>query len=732
MIPLPTRLGLWAAVFAWVGVVGVALAQGGDRGGYVPGGDPAVPHPGTVPNMHPQLAAPPPDVKWEQILTSQRFHGFMNTVEVDPTNPEHLLVGTKEGTIVRSLDGGVTWRELELFPFVIAERSLQVPKRPSLKGGIIEGIVTVLQPPGALRLFEFPRLNRGNALEYAVFPEGLTGPIARGTGSVRFNQSTVNFNRARPITGELSQLVQARPMTGPGTTGGFRPGSYVDVFYIAGGLSRRDAFSTRATMGRREETVPVRLIAVCPGNPFSVLAVTSKELYGSPDGGETYVRLMRIPGRIRMRRVRCSYRDPKRVLVATRYGAFVSSDGGTTFDPELTARPGDAATAVNFGNPDHTGKEIALIALGVRLFRGHPDGDEGLEWAYPNFNNSDTAPWTKINDVIATPNGQIWLATMDGVRLSRDNGNTWEVVAPLLFNNHKVVQIAATGNEWGGLRIGVFVDDCPLPPLQRRAICRNHFVYATDDGGHTWYPFFVGMGRRIINWMTASPYVPGERGHWWVITEDALWTDRSPFAEQRKSPHIDRQIRAWAKERLRKTPSLYWAKETSFRHLKLSRDAMDDMWRRARGQAAIPEVRLLFDAERIDTDADEFFLRRDGAPLTVRDVDAAVSSRFWSIQMQLRWQLARAKVYLASRTDPNDSGEANATRKELYELRRQVDYLVEDLWHERIMHLRRLADGMTDEYQIAVLQERTDLLELLLEFWMGRPLPTLPRRLESG
>lgn len=704
--------------------LGVAAADADDEGGkelakrnyrkdtrkYVPGGDPNIPHPGVVPNMNPTLETPPPEFAWQQILANQRISGQFNTIEVDANNPDRVFVGTYEATIVRTDDGGVTWRELELLPFTISARQVQVPTRPSLNGGVSESYDGTLQPPGALPLFENARLGLDSNYSLAIFPDDV---------------SEVVFYDGAPAR---NGIFPPNNVDGAGVTFGDAEASYVDVFYRSGGLERRDTLLTRAVRGRAFETSPVRMIAICPGNDFSVFAATYDELFGSTDEGITWVRLMRIPGMVRMHRVRCSRRNPKRMLVGTDFGLFYSTDGGNSFDPELTARPGEPAYAVNFGNVDETGNEIALVALDVRLFRGHPDSQAGLDWAYPNFDNPETAPWARITSITATPDGQIWLATRDGLRVSRDNGVNWEIVAPWLFNAHPVQQVLASGNEHGGLRIAVFVEDCPEPPLKRfpttstMVRCRNSFIYATDDGGKSWFPWFVGVSRRRPVWMAATPYVEGEPGRWFIATGGGVWATHSGFDAQRGAPDVDEESQRWATKQLRINPSLYDVKEISFDHFKLSRDALENMWYRARYSGAfLPDIRVLANYNRGTS-----HVVRDQDGDVIKVADERTTDAFWDVAVQARWFTFDMLAYFAFGIDA--PGEDNETRGELYELRRQIDFIVEDVWHERVMLLRRLRDGMRDDYQISVIRERIELLELTLEFWMGQPLPSVKRR----
>jgi hypothetical protein len=68
-------------------------------------------------------------------------------------------------------------------------------------------------------------------------------------------------------------------------------------------------------------------------------------------------------------------------------------------------------------------------------------------------------------------------------------------------------------------------------------------------------------------------------------------------------------------------------------------------------------------------------------------------------------------------------------KAELYELQKQVGFVVEDAWHERRMHLTRLArDGVVEELQARILEARVEVLEALLETWIGAPIDSVGRR----
>ena len=71
-----------------------------------------------------------------QILAAPRIGDRLSALAIDPSNPDHIYVGTEEGTVVRSTDGGITWQESQLSPFNVLARSVggpvRIPTLPSL------------------------------------------------------------------------------------------------------------------------------------------------------------------------------------------------------------------------------------------------------------------------------------------------------------------------------------------------------------------------------------------------------------------------------------------------------------------------------------------------------------------------------------------------------------------------------------------------------------------------
>ncbi len=591
--------------------------------------------------------------RWQQVLASPRIGARLSAVAIDPSNPNRIFVGTEEGTILRSTDGGITWSELEMSPFVTTRRqfSIVTPGLPKL------GETSI----GSLELRAFPPF-QGVPADIIDLP--LVTPVQFST--VPEFMSVIYPRPPAPGVTLLSDAIRARP------------------------------------------TVPVHRIAVCPGAAFPLLVATDTELDGSTDDGLTYVRLLRLPGGVTVHQVACSRTDPSHMLLATSFGAFISKDGGATFDPDLSGRPGNPVEAIAFGPSPGGGRERAYVSNGSDLWAGDPESEGGLQFVYPDFNNSATAPWGDIMWVETTADGEVWLATTDGIRFSPDYGHNFVVPARSLFERQGTFQIAIGENEHGGRRVAVQLDDCPLPNR-----CRNSLVYASDDGGESWFPFFQGATRRTLYQMAVAPSAPGIPPRWWIATGGELWATTVPPPDR---DDIDADSQHWARAQLRRTPDLDDVIDSVLDGTDLSRGHVDDLLSSVRERNWIPRVQVLFNY--VDTSAN-----RTAAVTPVignppsRDLGTNGTDA-WFIYAWAEWSL---------RDVPIVSEDLSPTRNDIYELRRQISFVAEDAWHERVIQLRRIADGMSDRLQVEILKERITALEAVLETWMGRPLSSLPR-----
>jgi hypothetical protein len=592
-----------------------------------------------------------PEWHWQQILATPRIGGRLTSVAVDRANPNRIFVGTEEGTLIRSVDGGVTWDERTLSPFVIQARSIGLAQVDS------PDLSNTDRQPYNLPDFGDPQ---SASFEFSLSPPD-------------------SFSAA-----DTAELMLIEPLTftlyPPSFSHNFPP-SPLDA-------SPTSTLLQDAVQSRDDEQVPVNTIALCPGGPFPLMVATSREVYGSADDGVTAIRLFFITGNIKINRLACSPYFPKEVVVATDAGVYRSKDGGLSFNLVLTGWPGAVGTSVAFAKDPKTGKSVIYQSAEEELYGGDPDSDVGLDYKYPE-QTVPTAPWKDIRSIVPTEDGEVWLGTDDGVRVSRDWGQTFSIVEPRLFNGQPIIQVVLGLSDDGQKRVAVLIDDA---------------LYASDDDGKTWFTFFHGLTARHYRQMAGGGLTPYGVARWYVVTNGELWTNAPPRPVA-KGPADDR-ARRWARKLLLETPSMAETLDRVLENTKLSSDRIDDLVKLEKKRQLIPQIDLKM------TVIQTSFARTESQMITGPFmVNEATSLNDVEILVLATWPTYDGLIY-AEETSP--------TRNALYEMRNQVAFAAQDAWHEREADLRRIATGMNDPVQISILKARIESLDAILDNWGWR------------
>jgi photosystem II stability/assembly factor-like uncharacterized protein len=634
--------------------------------------------PPPTPGASPGTIAPPPHATWQwrRVFSHPRIGSRLTAIGVDPNDPDRVIAGSEEGTVFQSFDGGATWDERPLYPFINIDRSLglQSPGLPALGGFIPSTLQTILVAP-------FNRLVGIPTVPYAgydpTFGRSFEGP-----------QRTVEF----------------ATVGGVEVTGGPVFPEFFATFFITPGFEQPNILAS-VTRSRRAETQPVRSIQFCEGNDFPLIVATARNLYGSADGGLTYVRLFAVAGTVQLRWVACSRDDPNHVALATSFGLYRSQDGGLTFDIDTSGWPGAGVENVAYGEG---GKLFA--ANGSLLFRSEPRGSNVM--VYPDFENNTTAPWTTIRWIEVTEQ-QIWLATDDGIRGSLDGGDGWNVPARLLFSRQKIPQVIVGKNEVGGDRVAVMIG--PGPAGVQGAI------WASDDGGDSWFPFFHGVTRRSLTMMAAARTAEGNTPRWYVASGHEVWATAEPG--ETNLPHAfggDPDLANWARRELVRQPSLAILLEEVYAHNEIGPEEVREFTDGLSTRAWVPRLDVVFELQPTDLVwAAGLTPPTDFGRGPVDSITIPETTTVWQLYIQGTWYLYDA--VLANQ-------EWDAFQNQVHEVRRQIAFAVEDSWRERTQHLRRIAGGRLDSYQAAVLRMRIETIDAALEVWTGRPLSELSRR----
>lgn len=577
----------------------------------------------------------------------QRFNMF----GVDPENPLDIYVGAGEGTLIISHDGGLTWDEIDLTTRVIYSRSASLPKpSPPAPGGTLPaGVTLFLDPPNAINPISRPRM-------------------------------------------PLHWMPWLRP-------------NYIRIVATAGSFKFKPRLLTDAVRRRNAESEPLESMAFCRGTAVPLLVASSKALYGSDDGGFTWYFLFGLPN-VAIKKVRCDPRATNRVFLATTAGAFLSLDGGLSFQ-DLPATFGAVfATSGRFVPIGDGPTSTLIMATGSELHMGDPASKGGMKWVYPDFNDVSTAPWRHI--VYTTSGfGKIWLGTKDGLRVSRDGGRTWEVGGRNLFDRQQVYGVYSGHTPSGREQVIAGVRVCRPRILERiRKDCDDSMVYTTTDGGETWHPVFHGLTNRALVQVggSRSPYSDSHyKTRWWVLARGELWSTETGVDLSPDQP-IQREAQQWARRHLSQTPTLDYALRSALHDTELDNESLGRTFEMLDAGFGLPIVEARFVANERPFDAlreRELFF-----PWRLSQLGTRMDFTFL---VQLTFRLPKAWG-----PQPTVVG---ADRRNLWKLRRHVAHITEDAWRERKRYLMILADGLRDEVQAEILRQRIESLDAVLDLW---------------
>ena len=649
--------------------------QGGDGSGEQLDAPEAPPGAGAA--GAPGLVEPPAHATWQwrRVFSHPRIGSRLTAIAVDPNDPDRVIAGSEEGTVFQSFDGGATWEERPLYPFVNIDRSLglQSPGLPSLGGFIPSLLQTPFFPP-------FQRVVGLPEVPYAGY-------------SITIDRRFQLIESIEPQGEDRTTAPTFEPRRGSSTF----PEGFA-TFFITPGFEQPNLLAA-VTRSRRIETQPVRSIQFCEGNDFPLLVATARNLYGSADGGLTYVRLFAVAGSVTLRWVACSAEDTNQVALATSFGLYRSTDGGLSFDVDTSGWPGAGVEIVAYGQGGRL-----FTANGSLLFRSEPNGTSVM--VYPDYENNTTAPWTTIRWIEITES-QIWLATQDGIRGSLDGGDEWTVPARLMFSRQQIPQVIVGKNEIGGDRVSVMIG--PGPAGVQGAI------WSSDDGGESWFPFFLGVTRRSLTMMATARTAEGAAPRWYVAAGHEVWATAEPGAGRADTVFAgDPELADWARRELVRQPELGVLIDEAFAHHELGPTQVRRFSDGLSARAWIPRLDVLFDWKLVETSIGE--TRRI---TTLYDISDVGDETNWTFFIQGTWWLYDA--VLANQ-------EWDAFQNQVHEVRRQIAFAVEDSWRERTQHLRRIAGGRLDPYQAEVLRMRIETIDAALEVWIGMPLSRLQRR----
>ena len=265
-------------------------------------------------------------------------------------------------------------------------------------------------------------------------------------------------------------------------------------------------------------------------------------------------------------------------------------------------------------------------------------------------------------------------------------------------------------SELGTERVAPVSRDCRAY-FRGRPQCRGSLVYATDDGGQSWFPFFDAMTSYTISQVATAPGAPNQPPRWWVITTGGLFTTLDPSTTHEWA--VDEETQEWARNRLLNTPPLNDTVHAVMEGTEMTEQDLLDNTLANRRKHFAPELHLRFEIS--FPDQRSVFQQDNFQPWVWHSHRFPTVIEAWGF---LQWRLKDVAFYGTNFRDIDFPG----ARGKIWELRKRMDAIVNYAWHERRLTLERLAAGVSDRLQTEILRERILSLEALLETWMHQPL----------
>ena len=581
-----------------------------------------------------------PDVYLDDITYTLRA-SYFRTVAVSPRDPDTAFVGSYNGFLWRTRDGGRTWQETRLIqepvPFYgdgWEQVYLGVHRSDSPEGE--EGGETGAEKPTNPRL----RGEKEGGADEGV--QGAGGEQRRGASS------NVNYGIGVPGAAPRLQLVVRK------------------LGKVTSGINIKQTLYLRGS-----RPAEIRMIVFHPADPKIVFACTAFGLFKTSDGGSNWVRVFLgiSPAGRDMYHLAVDPENPRRILLGTGQGMYISDNGGDSFSLAPDKGVGEGTIRWIFFNP-HDSRYV---------FAGTDDGmlrsnDRGQSWDwmyYTTFPNARIVHGVEI-DPFDKKRG--YIATRDGVFTTPDllkgDLESWTRMGGLSFTGVSVWKIAACPRHRGHLWVmtNVFLPNLEDPGSRETG---GAFVYETLDGGATWKVIFSGNTNGSMSWFENDPRDP-----------DLLWLvwSRSLGRMRRRSGGASAPF---ARSKLPDDPPIGDVISAAMRYTGVDPERQVRYRRRAIWKALLPRVSASY---RYWHWTDHNLLRDGVYPTLPFRESTSYASPFSELRVMATWDLGNLVFNL-------ESAQFGRVDRINYEIRDDLTVVVHRMYGE----LRRLRVLMANE-----------------------------------
>ncbi len=385
------------------------------------------------------------------------FGGDVTVLVIDPNNADRILVGSSDGQIYRSTDGGTIWKRL----------------RPGINA-----------PGFIVRIIHFDR-ERANVIYAGVKPQTELG---KDTDSGGLFVSEDNGESWREIPAMRGRAMRSLSQSA----------SDPNVMAIAAsdGIYRstdRGKSWDRISDVNEPELRGFHSVAIDPRDANVIYVGTHHLPWKTTDAGKTWKRTgYKEIGMIDdsdIFTIQVDPDNPNTVLMSACSGIYRSRDAGTGWTKFQGIPYSSRRTHVIYRHPTRPGTIFAGTTEGlwVSTEDGKPDSWRQM-----------TSSQLVINAIAIHPSqpDRVFLGTEDnGVLISTDGGETYEA-SNAGFVNRYVPAVLADSKVPGRVYAGVLFDRL------------NGGLFISEDGGITWQQSMNGMGVRDIYSLTQSPTHP--------------------------------------------------------------------------------------------------------------------------------------------------------------------------------------------------------------------------------
>lgn len=412
-----------------------------------------------------------------------------SAIAASDTDPDTVYIGTSDGWIYASRDGGKSWAETRL-AYSYARLPTRAPHRhyQSLWSNYVgwlpyADMIEWPQVHGVVNMFR---------VHYLWLPSGFRlerlnpSPYIAGGGPMQMSA----FGERRPsITPELHYhgVVSGTGAPNMGLVVPHRLKSSLEPSF--------------------RESVLINWLAVHPEDPSYVLAATDDGVYRSEDGGAGWVREydhLEEANRL-IRHISFDPNTPSTRYACTDFGLLVSPDGGVTYSRVRDAIIAQKKCFFVTGRRGRPGEIWVGTDRGTYMSK---DGGDTFEQIH-----IEQAPGRQfIKRIVFHPNEERHLITMadEVIFVSEDNGRTFDRKGTTTFKAQTINSV-----EFG-------------PGDGHLIVATNRDIYESFDDGETWQVILFGN----LRWTIRRMFFPaGVASDLWVLTSYELMrlSEREPW-----------------------------------------------------------------------------------------------------------------------------------------------------------------------------------------------------------